>query len=522
MIAPFFRTLALAAGSLVLLASAAWYSDSIIDDAYIVFRYADHWVAGHGPVFNVGERVEGFTSPLWLACVAAARALGFSGEAAVTVFGALFALGAVFATWALARRLSSGAAALVAPLLLALHPAHALWAVHGLETPLFVLLVAAAFAAWGGDTRRAPWIAGLLFGAAFWTRPETPMLVAILFALSLARREVRRGAAVLGAFAALAAPLLVARLAYYGALVPNTFHAKTGGGMGRIAWGLGYANEFVRSHLPLVVVCAVAALLLAVRLVRPRKDPEERRRVRLATDLAVTGVAWSCWVVWIGGDAFPAYRFWLPVVPLAGALAGWAIDLALASERFSPTRGAGRLARVVFVGAAAVGIATVALETRSDVVLEYESGKEFTARMKAVGDWLGANAPVDATIALNYVGAVPYRSGLRAIDMLGLTDAEVARTPIEGRFRFPGHAKGNGASVLDRRPELILMGGVYLAPYPMGDLGPELDSEEQIAADPRFAAEYERLQVPIPAQGGRLWFAFYKRKDLAWSPEGAR
>ena len=35
-----------------------------------------------------------------------------------------------------------------------------------------------------------------------------------------------------------------------------------------------------------------------------------------------------------------------------------------------------------------------------------------------------------ATIAVNYVGAVPYFSGLRTIDMLGLTDPEIARTPI--------------------------------------------------------------------------------------------
>ncbi len=37
-----------------------------VDDAYITFRYAHNIIAGHGPVFNVGERVEGFTSPFHL------------------------------------------------------------------------------------------------------------------------------------------------------------------------------------------------------------------------------------------------------------------------------------------------------------------------------------------------------------------------------------------------------------------------------------------------------------------------
>ena len=36
------------------------------DDPFITFRYAANALAGHGPVFNVGERVEGFTSTLHL------------------------------------------------------------------------------------------------------------------------------------------------------------------------------------------------------------------------------------------------------------------------------------------------------------------------------------------------------------------------------------------------------------------------------------------------------------------------
>src|SRR5258706_13283263 len=34
------------------------------EDAYITFRYAQHWADGFGPVYNVGERSWGFTSAL--------------------------------------------------------------------------------------------------------------------------------------------------------------------------------------------------------------------------------------------------------------------------------------------------------------------------------------------------------------------------------------------------------------------------------------------------------------------------
>jgi hypothetical protein len=52
------------------------YRDFIADDAYITLRYAQHWLAGLGPVWNPGERVEGYTSFLMLALVTALGSLG--------------------------------------------------------------------------------------------------------------------------------------------------------------------------------------------------------------------------------------------------------------------------------------------------------------------------------------------------------------------------------------------------------------------------------------------------------------
>ena len=46
------------------------------DDAYISFRFARNLVRGHGLVFNVGERVEGYTNFLWTVISAIPMALG--------------------------------------------------------------------------------------------------------------------------------------------------------------------------------------------------------------------------------------------------------------------------------------------------------------------------------------------------------------------------------------------------------------------------------------------------------------
>src|SRR5262245_54915599 len=58
---------------LTLLATRLWMARAVHaanEDAYITFRYAANWAAGMGPVFNPGEHVLGFSSPLWTALIA--------------------------------------------------------------------------------------------------------------------------------------------------------------------------------------------------------------------------------------------------------------------------------------------------------------------------------------------------------------------------------------------------------------------------------------------------------------------
>jgi hypothetical protein len=489
---------ALASAAVLLLLRCLEFRGSLIDDAYIVFRYADHLIAGHGPVFNVGERVEGFTSPLWLLLLAGARVCGLAYEDSVFLLGTAFAMATLAPTWALARRVAPEPAAIAAPLLLAAHPGFAMWAVHGLETSLFVFVTAsavwAAVRSW--DDAGSGWdvLAGALCGVAFWTRPEGALWALALAIVPLVRKRARCVLTLLAVFAAFAIPLEAARLIYFGSLFPNTYYAKEGGGLGRLGFGISYAKTFVISHALVVAACVVGALPWW------RSD----RRDPFAPFACALGAAWTAYVVWMGGDAFPGYRFWLPVLPLAAALLAGAL-----SRR-----------ETLALGSGLVVVAITAVAARADVRIEHETGRDFTAKMIAAGRWLKDNVPPGTVIAVNYVGALPYYAGLPTIDMLGLTDPAIARTPIQGHFRFPGHAKGNGASVLDRRPGLILMGGVSLGPEPVRELRTELASEDEIAADPRFAEQYELVNVPVTGPDGPAWFGFYRRKDVAWSSRG--
>jgi hypothetical protein len=307
-----------------------------------------------------------------------------------------------------------------------------------------------------------------------------------------------------------ALPLLALRWSFYGSLVPNTFHAKSGGGVQRLRFGLAEARRFVTAHVPLVLACAGSVGLFFLAR-RQRRRPEEMPPV--VEEALLLGCLWSGWNIWVGGDGFFGFRFWLPILPAAGIVLAWgATHLDRMTAQRAPSQRLARAGGVVLLVVA--GVAGAWPEARREQV----SGAQFTARMLQAGAWLHDHAPPDATLAVNYVGALPYASGLVALDMLGLTEPAVARTPISGRFRYPGHAKGNGAVILDRRPDLIMMNGVYLEPRPLEELAPQLASEEEIAADPRFARDYHLVQVSLATPAGPRWLAFYKRRDMAWEP----
>ena len=55
----FYVLMAMAMGVFIY---SCFYYELTQDDAFISFRYAQNFLNGHGLVFNIGERVEGFTS----------------------------------------------------------------------------------------------------------------------------------------------------------------------------------------------------------------------------------------------------------------------------------------------------------------------------------------------------------------------------------------------------------------------------------------------------------------------------
>jgi hypothetical protein len=112
-----------------------------------------------------------------------------------------------------------------------------------------------------------------------------------------------------------------------------------------------------------------------------------------------------------------------------------------------------------------------------------------------VGIWLAERMKPSDEIAVNAAGALPYFSRLRAIDMLGLTDAAIAQRPVY--VVSPGwsaHRRGWGDYVLRRQPRAVFW---YNS---AGSRTPHYLSDRELAANPFFRFFYRAQRGHLEAR----------------------
>ncbi|HSQ66923.1 MAG TPA: hypothetical protein VLM85_27075 [Polyangiaceae bacterium] len=430
---------------------------AICDDAFISLRHAQNLALHGSPVYNLGERVEGYTSPSWMVLSAALLALGLDGRAALTLLGILAGAALVVAVWRLWTRVAPDKPAhgLLVVGLVATSTPIAAWTSSGLETPLFTALVALAIAELAAcveeATRSRAIVAGAAVALAVLTRPEGALVGLLAFGWLVALKRPR---AVALPFALTAAAPVAAfvlwRFLYYGAILPNTYTAKTAATLhDRVAFGLHYA-WFAVSEMGYGVSAALAAGLLM---------PTRSTAVWLARALVVP---WVLMVIVVGGDFLDLFRFFVPILPLLYvSLVASGIEV---GRKLNATRGGWLLA--VALGAPAWLLGQNMLRKRA---LQVEEPTREALRIEPLGwtkhhalDWedagrfLAAHAQPGDTMADPAAGAGPFYAGLPNIDVFGIADAEVARHGLPNGNR-PGHQRFASLDyVLSRHPTFIM------------------------------------------------------------------
>jgi arabinofuranosyltransferase len=505
-----------------------YFVNMTYDDAFISFRYAENLAHGRGLVFNVGERVEGYSNFLWTLMMALPARLGadhfeFGMLLAAKVLGALLTLatlGLLLRTALLVDPVQKGPqTTLVAGLYLGLSTPFIVWGDGALETPLlaFLLLATVHFAlrenaALQSTGASTSWSMLLLLLAAL-TRPEPALLLVPLLAVhTFVRRQSSPLAgswkpAVRHAWTFVLPYALYTgwRFQYYGELLPNTYFAKVHRDPLTLIRGWHYlenANDSL-AWTPLAI-----AILTPVILTRRLSQ-----RFVLVALLVVTSVSS---VVVEGGDWMPAYRMFAPIIPLIALLvhAAWRAAASFELEHFNPPNVPNWVAPRSWLDAWRRQVTALAHNARSRV---YRHALRVTLQLALVGAiaissvsgfqsvqvdgfipgfrglhldcfqhfeiarWMRREIHDSGLLAIGEAGVVPYYTGLPVLDLFGLLDKRIARMPGARHHKF------DTQYVLSRRPEYVLLlarrdaaGRVY-SRYTHG---------QQLLADSRFVRDY--------------------------------
>ena len=357
--------------------SRAW----ACDDAFITFRAVSQFLAGHGPVFNIGERVQVFTHPLWFMALAAWAALGGSFFPGVVWLSAgVFCAGLAFLCLAYRDKPLALCAVLVAMMF---SQSVMDFATGGLETPLtFALFAAAICALRKGKGAMALAVFALLplnrLDLLPWTLP---------FAW-IASAPGGRSRAM--AFAAVCAPALAwmaFSTVYYGAPLPNTAYAKLGVELwNRMDQGLAYVAGSL-AHDPGAMALVALGFGFAVRYGPRLAQGIDRRIVAAGLVSAMFGLAYP---VWSGGD-FMLGRFILPAL--------WAMAAVILAAFPDDERIGRRAAAIAFAALAAFLVVTGHSTTNLWIGMKDESLMRSVGYAGATDErrvylpWFGAWAP---------------------------------------------------------------------------------------------------------------------------------
>jgi arabinofuranosyltransferase len=316
----------------VMVAWGGWAHRWATDDAYIDFRVVGNLVGGHGPVYNIGERVEVYTDPLWVGMLTVCRELlgpTLLPWCAVVVGLACTVAGVVLGARAAQRVGAWHGGGVVVPIgLIAVCALDAMWdfATSGLETGMIFAweglswwLLVRAF-----ERGRGAVVAAFVMGLGVLIRPDMALVsIAFLVALAVVIRSSEwqgprswwRGWAV-PALAAVALPVAyeLFRMAYFGLLVPNTALAKDAGGAD---WSQGwlYLTDLTNPAWLWIPLAAVAAGL--VLHWSPLRRAGGRAGLAVLVAPVAGGILSWLYVIRVGGDFMHA-RMLLPGLFLFG------------------------------------------------------------------------------------------------------------------------------------------------------------------------------------------------------------
>jgi hypothetical protein len=459
---PAWLPIAAFAAAVVLGGAFAAHTGFFNDDALITVRYAENLARGIGLVYNPGEQMLGTTTPLWALVLGAVAWSGRSAPAAATWLGvAAFGWTAAATVLVFRRRgaeawLQCAAAGLVVTCGTLL-----LWAGSGMETSAYVATLATLVLLFEAER---PVAFGFFAGVLVLLRIDGGLVLAAAAVIDVVRRKSATNVLrALPAFALVVVPWIVGATWFYGTPLSNSGFAKR---LQVEDWGP-FAPRYMEDLLQRGMLLPFALVGMAAALRKSEHALPAAAFGALTAGFALGGFPGCGWYY-----AAPTFLLVLcaadglghVVRALSGGTAPLRSPLALAA-----------------IAGAFVGTVRLPRDAHDQRVAQTHMERCHAK----VGDWLREHAPPGASVAVDNIGYIGYRSQLRVVDMLGLIQPETvthlaagerdwAIRSQEPEFIAVWLRRGNSykylppADWLDRRGYRIVYEAPVFPEYPQG------------------------------------------------------
>ena len=445
----------------------------LFDDAMISMRYAWNLAHGNGLVWNPGERVEGFTNPLWVGFMASFHLFPIPIEK-ISLYiqgaGAIFLVINLYFVKKIAELFTDSLIVMLAAVgITASYGPLNTWGLLGMEVSLLVLVTSVAV--WMtlrlNTERFSPWTYILL---AISTLVRIDMVVPYLVILGVMffvqpnfrKQHIFWGLSLLLLFVG---GQTLARYIYYGDILPNTYYLKLEGFPFSLRIMRGLYALFTLVWYSNWVLC-----LLPLAIFFFRRD----WKVTLLWLIFLAQVAYS---VYVGGDAWEhkggANRFISIAIPSFFVLFALVLD----EIRMTMTgKWSGKFG-LVSSHVAMVFFVLFSIGNFNALLSDWKNVERWLLKRRAT--YIAGNeqniiyainlekiTKPGASMAVIGAGTTPYLLPDRyAIDLLGKADKSIAHGPIRYPMSIadipgmrPGHMKWDYShSIGEQKPDVIVL-----------------------------------------------------------------
>ena len=482
-----------------------YFSVSQIDDSYISLKYSYNIANGNGITYNTNDGpVEGYSNFLWVILNIPSVILFDDPLIMSKIFGIILLIISIFLIYKIINlfEIKYKFLIFIGIFLFLSYPGTYYWYLAGLETPLYIFFILFASYLMIKEIKTNRFLySSLAFLGLILTRidavvPIFIILSIVLLAIILNKIQYNKKYLIMNLLILISLTLVynLFRYLYFNDIFPTTYYAKIINTASKISTGFDYIGNLFLLH-PLLIAIPIVLIFI-------NKIQKNYKFILLAFCILI--LTQLMYIIYIGGDWMPLYRFITPFTPLVIITIIPFIDKLIISKEDFEIRKKSKVNKINDKKVKSIKylVSFITLGLILFIHIMYQFGEhpirifyhsELTKQGTYFGKYVKDNFNNDIITAHGAAGAFAYFSTKNNIDISGINDYHISHTAISSLLNSDdiavGHEKGDGEYILYKNPDIIVFGS-----------GTEKNatkkiSDLQIFMSPHFHAYYENRNI---------------------------